>query len=54
MGYQVERIREHTWMIREESPLCPVYMYLLEGDKEAMLIDTGYGSGDLKGLSGSG
>lgn len=41
--YKVVPMDEKTWRIEEENPLCSVYMYLLAGEKEALLIDAGYG-----------
>lgn len=45
--YEVTQICTNTWQIREDSDLCPVYMYLLKGSERAVLIDTGYGSGNI-------
>ena len=42
-----EDISAHVKRIRDGSDVCE---YLVIGDKEAMLIDTGYGIGDLKGF----
>jgi len=44
--YTVEQIEEGLWRIREGH----VYMYLVEGEEAALLIDTGFGGGDLRGL----
>lgn len=43
MNYSIHTINETTWMIAEYNETTSVYMYLLEGDEKAMLIDTGYG-----------
>ena len=43
MGYSIHTIDPRTWLIEEEAE-CNVYMYLLAGEKEAVLIDTGYGT----------
>lgn len=46
-NYSVTKITDKTWMI-DESGLSN--MYLLIGKNKALLIDTGTGSGNLKGL----
>ena len=46
MGYIVHELDPQTWLIEEEAQ-CNVYMYLLAGEKEALLIDTGYGTVEL-------
>lgn len=43
MGYTIHNLDDTTWLIEEEAD-CNVYMYLLAGEKEALLIDTGYGT----------
>lgn len=43
MGYLIHTLDSHTWLIEEEAE-CNVYMYLLAGDQEAVLLDTGYGT----------
>ncbi len=50
MSCEINKITEHTWILSEtiDETIVPVYMYLLEGEKEALLIDTGYGSFDLR------
>lgn len=42
--YEVFQIDENTWRIEEYNSLCNVYMYLLTGEREALLIDAGYGN----------
>ena len=44
MKYCVEKLDEGTWLIAEGEGSTGVYMYLLEGDREAVLIDTGMGT----------
>ncbi len=44
--YTVEKIEEGLWRIEEGH----VYMYLIEGEEAALLVDTGLGGGDLRGL----
>jgi glyoxylase-like metal-dependent hydrolase (beta-lactamase superfamily II) len=39
-----------TWQIVEGEGSAAVYSYLLEGTREAVLIDTGYGTIDLKAI----
>ena len=46
MGYIIHDLDPQTWLIEEEAQ-CNVYMYLLAGEKEAILIDTGYGTLEL-------
>lgn len=48
--YSVNRINDRTWRIVENDA---VSMYLLEGTKRAVLVDAGWGTGDLAGLVGS-
>lgn len=43
MNYQIFKLDEHSWMIQEGQGMVAVYMYLLEGEKKAALIDTGMG-----------
>lgn len=47
-GYQIREVFPGVTVITEES----VHMYLVQGRKKALLIDTGFGRGDLKGLIG--
>ena len=43
-NYQIRKIDDHPWQL--EDPFR-TYLYLLEGEKEALLIDAGNGfSGD--------
>lgn len=44
--YTVESIEPGLWRIKEGH----VYMYLIEGEEASLLVDTGLGGGDLKGL----
>lgn len=46
------KMRDNTWALYSESldGAGDPWMYLIEGPKKAMLIDTGFGIGDLKGL----
>lgn len=43
--YEVDKIGEGFWRIGEAR----VCSYLLAGSRQALLIDTGYGAGDLRG-----
>jgi glyoxylase-like metal-dependent hydrolase (beta-lactamase superfamily II) len=45
--YEVDALDERSWLIRE---LDRYNAYLLEGDDEALLVDTGCGVGDIRGL----
>jgi len=44
MNYSIENLDEHTWLIKEGDGPASVYMYLLEGENKALLIDTGMGA----------
>ena len=44
MQYRTEQLDQHTWLIEEYNETSSVYMYLLEGEREALLIDTGNGT----------
>ena len=48
MEYRIKAIDESTWQIEEYNENASVYMYLLAGKKKAILIDTGFGTIDLK------
>ena len=52
MGYKIEALDARTWLIEEEA-MCNVYMYLLAGDREAVLLDTGYGTISLDEITAS-
>lgn len=43
MDYRIEKLDGHTWLVEEYDEISSVYMYLLEGDDRAFLIDTGFG-----------
>lgn len=45
--HKVTPIDTHTWCIEEKRLTQQCLMYLLEGETSAMLIDTGYGFGDV-------
>ena len=44
--YTVKKMDKGIWCIGEEG----VHMYLVEGSRQALLIDTGFGRGDLTSL----
>lgn len=46
------RIRDNAWALFEESMdgAGDLWMYVIEGPEKIMIIDTGFGVGDLKGL----
>ena len=46
------KMRDNMWAIYEETfdGMGDPWMYLINGPKKALLIDTGFGIGDLKGL----
>lgn len=43
MAYRTEKLDGHTWMIEEYDEISSIYMYLLEGEDRAILIDAGLG-----------
>ncbi len=45
-SYMPYKVTDDTWIISFMNGT--EYMYLLEGDEKALLIDTGYGAGNLK------
>ena len=49
---EVYKIRDNVWAIYTESAdgMGDPWMYLIEGPEKAMLVDTGFGIGNLKGL----
>ena len=42
--YQAQLLEPKFWSIEENGVRC----FLVEGEREAMLVDTGFGTGDLK------
>lgn len=44
--YEIFKIFDNVWAIEDNGVRC----YLLEGDEESLLLDTGYGKGHLKEL----
>lgn len=48
MNYRIEQLNPHTWLIEEYDDHASAYMYLLEGERAALLIDTGFGTIPLK------
>ena len=42
--FRSKRIAPGTWQVLSDGD----YSYLLEGDDEALLIDSGYGAGDIR------
>ena len=50
MGYSVHALDPQTWLIEEENEDCNVYIYLLAGARQAVLIDAGYGTVPLDKL----
>ena len=51
MEHRVIQMDEHTWRIEEYNATASVYMYLLEGEERALLIDTGFGTIPLKQIT---
>lgn len=52
MGYVIHTLDPQTWLIEEEAD-CNVYMYLLAGTEQALLIDGGYGTIPLQDIVAS-
>lgn len=50
MNYRVFELDAHTWRIEEYDETSSVYLYLLEGEQSALLLDTGLGQIDLRKL----
>lgn len=50
--HEAYKMRENTWAIYTDTfdGMGDPWMYLIEGPKKALLIDNGFGVGDLKGL----
>jgi glyoxylase-like metal-dependent hydrolase (beta-lactamase superfamily II) len=48
--FEVYKLNEKTWAIYEPYQFEETLSYLVEGDKKAVLIDTGDGIGDIKKL----
>lgn len=42
--FESEQVAPGTWKIRTDGDFC----YLVEGDEEALMIDTGYGAGNIR------
>ena len=49
-NFRKEQVTEHIARIFGTGDAC---MYLIEGDRKCLLVDTAYGLGDLKGYIGS-
>lgn len=49
---EVYQVRDNTWALYNDSfdGAGDVWMYLVNGPKKALLVDTSFGVGDLKGL----
>ena len=52
MGWKIQELDSQTWLIEEEAE-CNVYMYLLAGDRQALLLDAGYGTIPLDEITAS-
>ena len=46
VGFRSEKVTEHIIRIEDGTDVCE---YLITGEERALLIDTGYGIGDLRG-----
>lgn len=44
MTCETIKLDEHSWLIQEGVGESGVYMYLMEGNERAVLVDTGYGT----------
>ena len=49
--FEVYKLPHKVYVIYEPGQFQEVISYLVLGDKSAVLIDTGYGMGDIKGLA---
>lgn len=47
VSFTTERVTDHVTRIKDGTDVCE---YLIEGSGSALLVDTGYGLGDLRGL----
>jgi len=52
LEYKIKKLDDKTYMIMEYNKRSSVYMYLLEGDKKAILIDSGFGTIPLDDICG--
>lgn len=50
-GFSVKQLDEKTWQIEETDTKMGVYLYLVVGEKKAMMIDAGLGGFDLKAIA---
>lgn len=48
INYKISRHADNVWSILEGTPVSGVNIYIVEGKDSALVIDTGFGSGDLK------
>jgi glyoxylase-like metal-dependent hydrolase (beta-lactamase superfamily II) len=51
--FGVQEVANRVWAIQEPLHEEEVISYLLEGDAEALLVDTGMGIGDIREVTGS-
>ena len=54
-AYEVQKLDESSWIIKDSGidVLQPVFLYLFAGKEKAMLVDTGFGTDNLKELVSS-
>lgn len=52
MEFRIFKLDEKTWRIEEFDKASSVYFYLLAGEREALLLDTGMGVIDTAGIVG--
>ena len=50
MEYRIEPLDEQSWRIEEYDTANSVYFYLLAGAERALLLDTGFGTLDVRAL----
>ena len=53
--YEVQKLEESSWVIKDygNGALQPAYQYLFVGKEKALLVDTSFGTGNLKEVVGS-
>ena len=50
MEYRIEPLDEQSWRIEEYDTANSAYFYLLAGAERALLLDTGFGTLDVRAL----
>lgn len=50
MEYRIERLDENSWRMEEYDTVNSAYFYLLTGTAQALLLDTGFGTLDVRAI----